>query len=276
MNVPPVPPVPPVPSVPSESHDLDVVFGKPATMTKLVKCESITGLLGLALEENIRKSAGSHMASALTALQNGKIEVALDEVHTAMSDLVTVPSPLSVQKEIEYCMRYQFALQILQHIDSPQADHLEKAFLTRILATLPLRPLHRVISIRLAIRLNFNARNYRVAADFIEYLIAKVNPVDRGDLQLKLATCFKEGKTNADERFSKHSCPVCGLVTNVGAFTCPCGTVLKTCAKSLSLITSKTYYTCKICKLDKAVAGFVVECPQCHVGNLEFKMMQGS
>jgi len=215
------------------------------------------------------------MTLALDALQEGNIDLALEEVHSATSELITVPSLLAVQREIEYSMRYQFALQLLQLIDDPKSNYTQKAFLARTLANITLRPLHRVISIRLALRLNFDAKNYQIAADLIEFLINKVNPVDKPQLQQKLDICIYQGKSNSDERFSKHSCPKCGSITNVGAFTCSCGTDLKVCAQSLTLITSKTYYTCKLCKLDKSAAGHALECPQCHVGNLEFKM-QGS
>jgi hypothetical protein len=53
---------------------------------------SITGL-GLALEENIRKSAGKHMGNAFAELERGKFNAALEIVNQAISELGISPHP---------------------------------------------------------------------------------------------------------------------------------------------------------------------------------------
>lgn len=125
--------------------------------------------------------------------------------------------PIETATELEYCARYRLFLVLLKEISKPKPP-IEHAFLSFFLADLSVKPQHRVIAIRMAIRHNLLSSNFGVAANLIQvcifciffyiyftneiqFLIDRIHPVDENVLQEKLRKCMAAGKNNTDKRF---------------------------------------------------------------------------
>jgi len=256
----------------STGSNLDLMFGKPEP--RLVKEWSIGKILGFTQNETqARDSAADSMKSAMVDLENGNFDTSLMYIGKAISQLGSVPTVSTLQQEIEYCVRYKMALNILVKMNIPETSPLQGAYLSRILAGIPLKPVHRVICIRMAVKRNIKVGNYNIAYTLLQYLVSRVKPMDIEAINTKLDFCDKNGRINLDERFSKYACQ-CGVTSNVGAFACSCGQLIKYCAKTLELIDKKSYLMCRICKLNFAATSGSVgrKCYQCGVGVLEFKI----
>jgi hypothetical protein len=79
--------------------------------------------------------------------------------------------------ELEYCVRYRLFVVLLKEITKPRPP-IEHAFLSFFLSDIAVKPYHRVVAIRMAIRHNMTSLNFGVAAGLIQvrysifYLVA--------------------------------------------------------------------------------------------------------
>jgi len=235
-----------------------MIFGKPSETT-LVKEWSIGKLIGLTTSDSDAKaSAAEFMKSAITDLEAGHFDTALMYNSKAITALA---SNSSLQNEARYCAQYKVALRLLVKLSLPQTSPKDSAFLSWILTSLCLKPQHRIISFRMAIKKNIQAGNYGAAYNLIQYFVQRVKPVDMDTMNARIAFCEQQNKINADERFSYEG------------FDYRHGQPLLFCAKTFELITKKSYLGCRICHVTLAPAASSVgaKCMICEMGSLELK-----
>lgn len=81
--------------------------------------------------------------------------------------ITTDKYPEATTNELEYCMRYRLFLLLLKEIGKPKTL-LDYAFFSLALSEIAVKPIHRVIAIRMSIRYNFEAGNFGAAATLIQ------------------------------------------------------------------------------------------------------------
>lgn len=79
-------------------------------------------------------------------------------------------NPTLVQRELKMCVSYKLLLVLLLESRKSENNVSRGAYLSRILADVPVQPKHRLVCFRMAIRKNMTARNYRTAARFIRVI----------------------------------------------------------------------------------------------------------
>jgi hypothetical protein len=219
--------------------------------------------------------AQKHMQAAMAHLEKNSIAAALGHLDLCLSVLATLPEETA--QELEYCIRYRLFFVLLKEIAKPKPP-IEHAFLSMFLSEIPVKPQHRVVAIRMAIRHNINSQNFGLAAGLIQFLIERVHPVDEAQLQEKLRKCASQGRSNSDPRFYKYCCPGCEATTGLIALKCAlCQNPVKLCALTLEIINTKAYYSCKLCKLNFSRRSISprdseLKCPFCKVGDLTNKV----
>jgi len=227
-----------------------------------------------AVPPDVVEAAKKYMQAAMSHLENNSIPAALGNLDLCISLLGR--SPETTTQELEYCMRYRLFLLLLKEMAKPNTAQ-EYAFLSLILADITVKPMHRVVAIRMAIRFNFDAGNYGAAANLLQLLIDRVHPVDENNLQEKLRLCGFANNLNADQRLTRYACPGCEAVTHITGMNCSsCQHPIKICAQTYEIINTKAYYGCKLCRLNfsrQAVSprDDELKCPFCKVGDLANK-----
>lgn len=192
--------------------------------------------------------ATKYMQAAMAHLEKNSISAALGNLDLCISLLGTLPE--ETVQELEYCVRYRLFLVLLKEIAKPKPP-IEHAFLSFFLTDIAVKPQHRVIAIRMAIRHNMTSQNFGVAAGLIQFLVERVHPVDENVLQEKFRKCLSQSRSNADPRLKKYTCPGCEQTASVSAVKCTvCQHPIKMCALTLETINTKAYYSCKLCKLN--------------------------
>eukprot|EP01121_Diplochlamys_sp_Union-15-3_P018294 TRINITY_DN6635_c0_g1_i1.p1 TRINITY_DN6635_c0_g1~~TRINITY_DN6635_c0_g1_i1.p1 ORF type:complete len:772 (-),score=105.20 TRINITY_DN6635_c0_g1_i1:5-2161(-) len=191
------------------------------------------------------------MAFCLLKLEKNEVTASLEFVNDCIQLLnrSTEISP-QITKRVQFCVMYKMATILLIEIqnlvkEKNPANLTRVAFLSQILARLPLQPKHKIVCIRLAIKHNLEAENYGVAAAFID-ILAKKNMTDKADLEKKLSLCNDKNKQNKD---------------------IPLGKEDKICHKVWRIIPpDQVYFVCKICRamyLENTVA-----CLYCTTGKV--------
>jgi len=227
------------------------------------------------MAQDVVEAAKKYMLAAMTHLENNSIPAALGNLDLCIS-LLGRASEVTTQ-ELEYCMRYRLFLILLKEIAKPKPP-LEYAFLSLFLADISVKPQHRVVAVRMAIRYNFEAKNYGAAATLLQLLIDRVHPVDENKLQETLRFCQLANKLNADQRLIDYNCPGCDSTASIQGMRCStCQHPVKICAQTYEIITTKAYYACKLCRLNfsrKSISprdSDELKCPFCKVGDLANK-----
>ena len=95
-------------------------------------------------------------------------------------------------------MYYKLAIRLLVILNllDHSGDDQKIAYLTRILASIPLRQVHRVAAIAVAADKNLQTKNYGAAAKFLEVLKQK-NVLAESNIDESLAECEKEQFINS-------------------------------------------------------------------------------
>ena len=103
------------------------------------------------------------------------------------------------RKEVKYCIFYKYAIRLLTTIKL--LDHSEDiqqvAFYCRLLASVPLKQVHRIAAIAIAADKNLLAKNYGVAADLLRVIKAK-SLYNAENVEEVLAECASERFLNSD------------------------------------------------------------------------------
>ncbi len=91
---------------------------------------------------------------------------------TALITYVTITGSIhdksKVKKEVKLCASYKMLLQLLIESKKAEQNVSKSAYLSRILGDIPVQPKHRLVCLRMAIKKNLAAKNYRAAARFIK------------------------------------------------------------------------------------------------------------
>lgn len=75
--------------------------------------------------------------------------------------------PEETAQELEYCSRYRIFLVLLKEIAKPKPP-MDHAFLSFFLSDIGVKPYHRVVAIRMAIRHNITSQNFGIASGLIQ------------------------------------------------------------------------------------------------------------
>lgn len=102
----------------------------------------------------------------------------------------------SYKKEMKVCANYKFLLDLLLAMKGAESDPSREAYLTRVMADVPVQSKHRLICTRMAINKNMEARNYKVAARLIKTLLP-LKLMDQSTLEQKLEQCKENGMRNS-------------------------------------------------------------------------------
>merc|ERR1711974_314028 len=114
--------------------------------------------------------------------------------------------------EVKICVYYKLAIRLLTAIKllDHSGDIQEIAYLSRILASVPLRPVHRISAMAIAADKNLLAENYGAASKFLKAIKAK-ELYGSSNIDQVLAECEEKGYNNA-LYISPHR-PVCCYAT---------------------------------------------------------------
>eukprot|EP01122_Echinamoeba_exundans_P003665 TRINITY_DN13743_c0_g1_i1.p1 TRINITY_DN13743_c0_g1~~TRINITY_DN13743_c0_g1_i1.p1 ORF type:complete len:1530 (-),score=320.26 TRINITY_DN13743_c0_g1_i1:14-4114(-) len=144
-----------------------------------------------------------HLRLAIFRLEKGDYAAAVADTNVCIQILVAKPGiPADVkQRNISAAVCYKFATTLLMEIkkeEESKAPLQRLAYLSLVLARLPVLPRHRIIFMRQAAKRNFDAHNYLLTQALTEELMKKKLP-DRLVMEERLTICREKGlKDEAD------------------------------------------------------------------------------
>ncbi|GAM20854.1 hypothetical protein SAMD00019534_040290 [Acytostelium subglobosum LB1] len=190
----------------------------------------------------------------------------------------------AIQKDIVFCMGYRVALGILDKIATLErqltmnsVDSIKKitdyiCLLSRFLVGIPLQQQHRMVCARMAIRYNFDSRNYGVAAKLLEVVRGQqqqqlLATEERAKYERQLATCKQQQCRN--ESLPMYICPQCKSTNSLNDSQltgCPCGRPVRLCSSTQEVIKDLSYLKCHFCNTTHSINQTeVIPSSECHV-----------
>jgi len=144
-------------------------------------------------------SAFDSITSAQRMLDIGMFSSAMCHIEKAIYLLVSGKTAAEYKrKEVKICVYYKLALRLLTAIKllDHSGDIQEVAYLSRVLASIPLRPVHRISAMAVAADKNLIAENYGAASKFLLALKNK-GLYEGSNIEEVLAQCEEKGFSNA-------------------------------------------------------------------------------
>eukprot|EP01117_Protostelium_nocturnum_P020077 TRINITY_DN887_c0_g3_i3.p1 TRINITY_DN887_c0_g3~~TRINITY_DN887_c0_g3_i3.p1 ORF type:complete len:1630 (-),score=381.09 TRINITY_DN887_c0_g3_i3:54-4943(-) len=210
--------------------------------------------------------ANQRMTTAYLKLEKGQFPEALEDVMEALELIVSLNDESSYKKEIKICANYKFLLELL--IAMKDQDANRSAFLTRVMADVPVQAKHRLICTRMAINKNMESRNFKVAARLLKTILP-LKLVDQTSLEQKLEQCKENGLRNSTSYVVP--CFRCTAPADYGETECSrCNRKFQFCFKTFKPIIKNSHLQCELCESvfqdDSNLANQV--CPVCQKRNL--------
>jgi len=155
-------------------------------------------------DDDVKQSAGQHLNEALVLLNSGRFQQAIPEIQQAIATLVKQPKGHQTYKqEIQFSAWYYQAIHFLVELQRLQSCALfeQMGLVSRVMCDLPIQLQHRIILVRIALKINFHLGNFETSGRLMQMMATIPGLPETETLKKMFAKC-------EEEKFVEHSRPL--------------------------------------------------------------------